>query len=590
MRTRVLVLGGGVGGLSAAHELVERGFQVTIVEKGDVPGGKARSVRVDGSGTDGNDDLPGEHGFRFFPGFYRHLPDTMKRIPAGGGRRSVFDNLVTATHIHVLMKGQRAAIFPARFPRTVEDFVDLLTGVLNFSSFEGLTAEDVHAYYTKIWQILTSCEARRLRDYETVSWWEFVEADRHSDAYQVIFGRGMTRSLVAARAEEGNAKTLGDILVQLLFDLANPDGHGADRVLNGPTNAVWIEPWLAYLRQRGVTYRAKTEVVELIVAGDRIGGVRARAENGQDIVLDQFDWYVSALPVEVMQPLVSDRMKALDPKLKGLDTLATHVRWMNGIQFYLREDVPLTFGHQLYLDSPWALTSLSQAQFWKDVDLSEFGDGSVRGILSVDVSDWDSPCVRPPGKPAKLCTSDEVVREVWAQLKDALNVGPTPVLVDENLVVANIAPSIRFPKQGTAGAVSNAEPLLVNRKKTYAIRPEADTAIANLFLASDYVRTYTDLATMEAANEAARRAVNGILKRTRSPVTAYCQVWPLYEPRVVRAWRRADEARFGRGEAWSMELPAWVSWAHRAFLFLEPVIDPLARAAQRVLAYVRMPT
>ena len=39
----------------------------------------------------------------------------------------------------------------------------------------------------------------------------------------------------------------------------------------------------------------------------------------------------------------------------------------------------------------------------------------------------------------------------------------------------------------------------------------AVTAIPNLFLASDYIQTYTDLATMEGANEAARRAVNGIL-------------------------------------------------------------------------------
>ena len=33
-----------------------------------------------------------EHGFRFFPGFYRHLPDTMNRIPSGQG--SVLDRLV----------------------------------------------------------------------------------------------------------------------------------------------------------------------------------------------------------------------------------------------------------------------------------------------------------------------------------------------------------------------------------------------------------------------------------------------------------------------------------------------------------------
>ena len=43
---------------------------------------------------------------------------------------------------------------------------------------------------------------------------------------------------------------------------------------------------------------------------------------------------------------------------------------MNGIQFYLTEDVPLVHGHIIYLDSPWALTSVSQPQFWPDFDCS----------------------------------------------------------------------------------------------------------------------------------------------------------------------------------------------------------------------------
>ena len=51
----------------------------------------------------------------------------------------------------------------------------------------------------------------------------------------------------------------------------------------------------------------------------------------------------------------------------------------------------------------------------------------------------------------------------------------------------------------------------MNLVGSWALRPEATTAIPNLFLASDYVRTHTDLATMEGANEAARRAVNGLL-------------------------------------------------------------------------------
>ena len=80
MTERVAVLGGGVAGLTAAHELAERGFEVTVYEARDRLGGKARSLPVPGSGADGRRDLPAEHGFRFFPGFYRHVPDTMRRI------------------------------------------------------------------------------------------------------------------------------------------------------------------------------------------------------------------------------------------------------------------------------------------------------------------------------------------------------------------------------------------------------------------------------------------------------------------------------------------------------------------------------
>jgi uncharacterized protein with NAD-binding domain and iron-sulfur cluster len=47
----VAVLGGGVGGLSAAHELAKRGFKVGVYEAREVFGGKARSIPVPDSGT-----------------------------------------------------------------------------------------------------------------------------------------------------------------------------------------------------------------------------------------------------------------------------------------------------------------------------------------------------------------------------------------------------------------------------------------------------------------------------------------------------------------------------------------------------------
>ncbi|HSJ82296.1 MAG TPA: NAD(P)-binding protein [Acidimicrobiia bacterium] len=69
--------------MSAAQELAERGYAVEVFERNpQYVGGKARSVDVPGTNTrDPDRYLPGEHGFRFFPGFYKHVTDTMSRIP-----------------------------------------------------------------------------------------------------------------------------------------------------------------------------------------------------------------------------------------------------------------------------------------------------------------------------------------------------------------------------------------------------------------------------------------------------------------------------------------------------------------------------
>jgi hypothetical protein len=75
------------------------------------------------------------------------------------------------------------------------------------------------------------------------------------------------------------------------------------------------------------------------------------------------------------------------------------------------------------------------------------------------------------------------------------------------------------------------------------------TAVPNFFLASDYVRTYTDLATMEGANEAARRATNGILAASGSDAEP-CGVWKLHEPEVLLPLREYDRQRFDAHLPW----------------------------------------
>jgi uncharacterized protein with NAD-binding domain and iron-sulfur cluster len=545
MAQKVVVLGGGVAGLSAAHELVERGFEVEVYEALPIPGGKARSIPVPGSGTLGPNgmrkDLPGEHGFRFFPRFYAHVTDTMKRIPFGRDR-TVFDNLVDTTRVQLARFDRPPIELISRSPRELGDLQVLLGDLgLLYRGDLALSHDEIAFFASRVWQIVTSCHERRLHEYEKIGWWEFIAADQHSPGYQKLLGHGITRSLVAAKADLASTKTIGDIFIQLLFDIVEP-GPSSDRVLNGPTNDVWISPWLEYLTARGVRYHLGARVTAISCAQGRIQDVTISRNGTMQKVAG--DFYVCALPVEDFVPLLAPSLLAADPSLANLRQLEQATAWMNGIQVYLTEDVDLAHGHTIYVDSPWALTSVSQEQFWKDVDLTQYGNGSVRGIISIDISDWDQKGLN--GKSAKECTLEELTWEVWEQLKRSLNNGGKDVLKDEYVYEWFLDPSLQL-REGAQD--TNEEPLLVNLVGTWALRPEAVTRIPNLFLAADYVRTHTDLATMEAANEAARRAVNGILQASGSGADP-CDIWKLHEPEIFAPWRALDLVRYQQGLPW----------------------------------------
>jgi len=110
--------------------------------------------------------------------------------------------------------------------------------------------------------------------------------------------------------------------------------------------------------------------------------------------------------------------------------------WMNGVQLYLRDSPALARGHIACMNAPWKISCILQAQFWARDFAATYGDGRARDCLSTIVSDWNTPGVLF-GKPARDCTGDEIVREVWAQLKRHLNVAGA-TLTDDLLLSASI--------------------------------------------------------------------------------------------------------------------------------------------------------
>lgn len=542
---RVAVLGGGVAGLTAAHELAERGYAVTVYERRAL-GGKARSMDVPGSARGGRRALPAEHGFRFIPGIYHNLPDTMRRIPFAGNTNGVWDNLVAPPEMMFARAGGREDLrgpipWPGHSPAalTPDEVRRALSGVLQ--TLFRLPLHETAYFVDRVLVFLTSCDERRTEVWEHTPWWEFTRADRMSNEYQRILAVGVTRNIVATKAEEASTRTVGTLGEAFVFNLLGRGADGPpDRILNLPTNEAWIDPWETHLRSLGVEFRIGWTVREVQYGAGRVSGVAVEGPDGAWHTVTA-DHYVSALPVEHARRTWSAGLRAADPMLGRCDRLRTD--WMTGIQFYLTERAPLVHGHLNCIDSPWSLTAIQQAEHWPSRDFpADYGDGAAADCLSVDISEWDRPGILY-GKTAKQCTRDEVAREVWAQLKASLNDTGKTLLSDSKLHSWFLDPGV--DGLGTPHP-TNQDELLIHPVGTLGNRPSAGTRVPNFFLSGDYVAVDIDLATMEGANASARAAVNSLLDKDGSAAPR-CTVRPLYRAPEMESAKRHDRWRYRLG-------------------------------------------
>lgn len=532
---RVAVLGGGVAGLSAAHELIERGFDVTVYERKEL-GGKARSITAPNG-------LPGEHGFRFFPGFYFDLTDTMRRTPYPGNVNGCWDNLTRATSYLMSRAGRPDLTTPFPFPLppnpriySLDSFV--ATVISGLQTVARLSLDEAAFFAQKMAVYVSSSDERRLGQWDRLTWADYVRADRFSDEYNKFVADGTIRNLAATKSKDASTHSIGlvgEATVWSILGLGNEPGGSVDRVLNGATSEMWLNPWIAHLRGQGVRFNVGWEVDALTLSG---GKIVSAAAGGRPI---DADWFIVAMPSERAARLVTPALVAADPRLAGIPKLRQD--WMNGLMFYLKKEVPLTPGHVNYVDSAWAVTSISQAQFWKR-DFSTYGDGTVKDCLSTIISDWFTEGDFN-GKKAKDCTPQEIAEETWKQIKAS-----TGEITDDLLHSWFLDPAIQH------GA--NDEPLFIQHPGSWALRPDSRTAIPNLFLAGDWVRTPINVTTMEGANQGARQAVNALLDAAGS-TAARCTVHQLYRSPLFALEKVEDKARYRLGlpNKWDIRDTRW---------------------------------
>lgn len=266
--------------------------------------------------------VPGEHGFRYFPGFYRHLFDTMRRtvvtasVDEKGKRfwKSALDNLATTQATWLVVKNREAppgdapdarynlVSFPRRQPRSVQA---LVAQVQSFLRDLGYSAADLSRLTLKLFQYMTTSSERRAAEHEDSTWWSFIEGERFTAICRDHMDRG-PEVLGAMTARESDTRTQGNCVVQLLVDQIL-GRELTDATLNGPTTEAWFDLWYEYLRGQGVEFyeeklvgfrapeAGEREDVLLPVSHDRDGNRVTRR-----FTEDADHWFLLALPGAAM--------------------------------------------------------------------------------------------------------------------------------------------------------------------------------------------------------------------------------------------------------------------------------------------------
>ncbi len=530
--------------------------------------------------------VPTEHGYRIFPSFYQHLFDTMRRTPlldelGRANGQTTYDNLVPTGEVQMYLAREKDATKRGKlhtFPRTaVRSFEELRKILVEFKEM-GYEDWDVALFEIRILKYLTSCAERRATEAEGTDWKTYIGiGDFRRSAGDDAFAQALEDaplSLLAARADEVDARTQLNTTVQLLMDPVRGDRR-SDQTLNGPTTTAFFQPWKRYLRYQGVNfYVGKAGSLAPSGKGDALRykpafesepvpdpGATPFNENADYYVLatglyhtfelvkegtwvDDFKtmraWHDDAVEEVKLAVAINRPDSGYDDdhylSLGGVDKAGKNENWtpvgpfrtMAGIQYYFDSGVRVGgAGHVYYIGAPWGLSSISQPSYWR-TRMQRHEAGFVSN-LSVDLCNWTNPDIGGDNPLNAIAIgADRLQQEAWKQLTAPLpdfqkkgTTLPRWYAVDWHLERKDGDPSNRIQK--------NAAPFLINRPQDNEKRPTWATPLEakddggnnagqryrvtakQWVLAGPHMRTHTRLTSMEASNESARHAVNAIL-------------------------------------------------------------------------------
>lgn len=421
---RAIIAGAGPAGFATAKWLNDRGYEVVLLEKRDVPGGKVSAWQdADGDWV--------ESGLHVFFGAYHNLLNFLQEV----GLQDSFD-WKPAEMVFALPGGKYGSI------EFVQGLPAPFNGLLGVAKSELMTwGEKLRMGRGLMKPIFGSQEYIDQQADITYRDWHLQHGMGQSTIDKVM--DAMALALNFQKAESVSAKL---VLTALLHFAKETDAPKMGLVKGSPHERLWV-PLMAMLRERGVDIRFNSRVSEILHDADKNRVTGVRLEDGSEL---HADLVISAMPVHSLRKVMSESMRAF-PELDNLK--------------HLKGQPVITV--QLYFDS--VVTDVDNLIFSAGTHISVYAD---LARVSPDYHKGSGSIIELVVAPA-----ESLIRKSDAEIIDAVMQEFSqlhPAAATAQLVKAHV---VRIPN-----SVYSARPGIEQ------YRPDQATPIANFFLAGDYTQ------------------------------------------------------------------------------------------------------
>ncbi|MDP3716275.1 MAG: FAD-dependent oxidoreductase [Acidobacteriota bacterium] len=357
-KQRVVILGAGPAGITAAWRLAQLGYPVTVLERDDAVGGMARTINV------------GKYAVDFGPHTF-HIRETDESRQVLAAIKHFFgdDPLILTRGTRVLLRGKEY-VYPL-------EMLQVLTGVSPF-----LSARIIFDYLVAT---LKSAFAPAKKE-DSFEEWGVRNLGR--TLYDLCFGIysarvwGLPTSQISSKQAQRVAKlNLKNIILRTLGIKADPATYFTKYMYPRKGISLLYDGMAAEVRAAGSVIKLQAPAVRLERSGDRVTRV-AYTEGGQDKTID-CDILLSTLPlpalVSMMSPALPPAVASHAAKLK--------YRSLKLIYIVLKR-ARMTDYHWVYLlDEQFRVNRLSEQ---KNVSAEMVPPDST--VLCIELSLWkDEP-------------------------------------------------------------------------------------------------------------------------------------------------------------------------------------------------------